>query len=72
MGTIDNFAGAFNGVAFLDQMVVTRDGDADVVCLQVETHAANTRVVESSTTLQVRMLVLCIDVGDVDQDLDKF
>ena len=71
-GTIDNFAGVFNGVTFLDQMVVTRDGDADVVRLQVETHAANARVVESSTTLQVRMLVSCIDVGDVDQDLDKF
>ena len=72
METIDNFAGAFNGVAFLDQMVITRDEDADVVCLQVETHAANARVVESLTMLQVRMLLSCINVGNVNMDLDKF
>ena len=70
--TINNFASAFNGVTFLDLMVVTGDEDANVVRLQVETHAANARVVESLTMLQVRMLLSCIDVGDVDMDLDKF
>ena len=42
-GSIGNLAGTFHGVAPLDEMFITENGDTDVVRLQVETHAANTR-----------------------------
>ena len=40
---IDNLAGIFHSVTLLDEMVITEDGDTDVVRLQVETHATNAR-----------------------------
>ena len=39
---IDNLAGTLDGVAFLDETIVTEDGDTDVVGLQVETHSTDT------------------------------
>lgn len=42
-GNIDDLTSAFDGVTLLDETIVTEDGNTDVVCLQVQTHAANTR-----------------------------
>ena len=39
---IDNLAGTLDGVAFLDETIVTEDGDTDVVGFQVETHSTDT------------------------------
>jgi hypothetical protein len=42
-GDIDNLACTFDSVAFLDESIITEDGDTDVVSFQVEAHSANTR-----------------------------
>ena len=42
-GDVDNLAGALDGVALLDESVVTEDRDTDIVRLEVETHAAEPR-----------------------------
>jgi hypothetical protein len=42
-GNIDNLAGTLDRVALLNETVVTENGDTDVVRLEVEAHAANTR-----------------------------
>jgi hypothetical protein len=42
-GDVDNLASSLDGVALLDETIVTEDGDTDVVGFQVETHATDTR-----------------------------
>ena len=42
-GSIDDLAGTFHDVAPLDETFITENGDTNVVRLQVETHATNTR-----------------------------
>lgn len=42
-GNVDNLASTLDGVALLDETIVTEDGDTDVVGLQVQAHAADTR-----------------------------
>ena len=42
-GNVDNLAGTLDGVALLDETIVTEDGDTDVVGLQVQAHATDTR-----------------------------
>jgi hypothetical protein len=42
-GAVDNLAGAFDGVTFLDETIVTEDGNTDVVSFKVEAHASYTR-----------------------------
>jgi hypothetical protein len=39
---IDDLAGTLDGVAFLDETIVTEDGDTDVIGLQVQTHSTDT------------------------------
>ena len=41
-GNIDNLAGTLDGVALLDETIVTENGDTDVVGFQVQAHATNT------------------------------
>ena len=38
----DNLASMLDGVAFLDEMIVTEDGETDVAGFQVETHSTGT------------------------------
>ena len=45
---VDDLTGTFNSVTFLHEMIITEDGNTDVVRLQVQTHAANTRSTISS------------------------
>jgi hypothetical protein len=40
---IDDLTSTLDGITFLDETIVTEDGDTDVVGLQVQTHAADTR-----------------------------
>lgn len=42
-GNIDNLAGTLDGVALLNETIVTEDGDTDVVGLQVQAHATDAR-----------------------------
>lgn len=42
-GDIDNLAGTLDSVSLFDETIVTEDRHTDVVGLQVQTHAANTR-----------------------------
>lgn len=42
-GNVDNLASTLDGVALLDETIVTKDGNTNVVGFQVETHATNTR-----------------------------
>ena len=40
---IDNLTGSLDGVTFLDETIVTEDGNTDVVGFQVEAHSSDTR-----------------------------
>ena len=40
---VNDLTGTFNGVTFLDETIVTEDGNTDIVHLQVQIHATNTR-----------------------------
>ena len=47
-GNVDDLTSTFNSVTFLDDMIITKDGNTNVVHLQVQTHAVNTRSIISS------------------------
>ena len=42
-GSINNLAGALDHVAFLDEPIVTGDGDTNIFGFQVKTHSTDTR-----------------------------
>lgn len=42
-GNIDNLTGTLDGIAFLDETIVTEDGDTDIVGFQVQAHSTDTR-----------------------------
>lgn len=39
-GNIDNLTSSLDSVSFLDQSIVTENGDTDIVGFQVKTHAS--------------------------------
>ncbi len=63
---LDDGAGAFDGVAFLDVAVVAEDDDADIVHFEVERHAAG--AVGELDHFAGLDLVEAVDAGDAVAD----